>query len=127
MAGGNEQCGGEPSRRYAEADGHLLHRAGDGAGVARLFFADVCISQSIHAGVLQRAEGPITKRLQHDQPNGRAEPDGSEEQQKQAEDDGIRHQHPAEANPGQNLRHEELGAHGGNRLGRNQQAGFDGA
>ena len=37
VAGGNEERGGQPGRRDAEADGHLLHGAGDGAGAAGLF------------------------------------------------------------------------------------------
>ena len=57
-ASGDEECGGQPSRRNPETNGHLLHCAGDGARVARLFFADVCIGKGIHAGILQRTKVP---------------------------------------------------------------------
>ena len=86
---GNEKRGGQPRRRDAKTDGHLLHGARDGTCVACLLFGDVGINKGIHARILQRSEGSITERLQHDDPNRRAEPDRREKQKKQTEDHGV--------------------------------------
>ena len=121
-AGGNEECGGQPGRRNAETDRHLLHRAGDGARVAGLFFADVGIGQRVHAGILQRAESPIAKRLQHDQPDRCADSDGSEEHEEQHRGSRCWKSGLRGSRPGPESGHEELGAHGRDRLGHDQQA-----
>ena len=60
-AGGQEERGDQRRGRNAEADGHLLHGASDGAGGAGLFFIDLGIDQRVHAGVLQRREESVAK------------------------------------------------------------------
>ena len=65
----NEKRCGQASRRYAEADRHLLRRACDGTGAARVFFFDVSEYQRIHARVLQRGECSVKESLEHDSPN----------------------------------------------------------
>ena len=59
---GNEQRGGERGRGDAEAHGHLLHRARDGARAARLFVGHVGVGERVHAGVLGRGEEIRTRR-----------------------------------------------------------------
>ena len=61
---------------------------------------DIGINQGIHAGVLQRREGAIAERLQHDDPERRAGPDGREQHQEEAEDDRVRDQHAADSRRG---------------------------
>ena len=73
---GDEKGGCQPRRRNAEADGHLLRRAGDGAGVARVGLIDVGVYEGVHARVLQRLEASIAEGLQRDDPDGRGGSDG---------------------------------------------------
>ena len=77
---GDEEGGGQAGGGDAEADRHLLHGAGDGAGGAGLLFGDVGVDQGVHAGVLQRREGSVAEGLQHNQPDRRGEADGREQQ-----------------------------------------------
>ena len=122
---GKKERGGQRSRSDAETDGHLLHRAGDGAGAARLFLGDIGIDKRVHACVLQRREEPVEEHLHHDEPHRRAHPDGRKKQDEQADDHGVGNQHGAVAEAGQNSRHRHLQAHGSDRLRHHQQAGLN--
>src|ERR1019366_10238980 len=56
MAIGNEERSHQRRRSHAKTDGHLLHRARDGACAALLFLTDIRIHQGVHACILQRRE-----------------------------------------------------------------------
>src|SRR5271155_4056128 len=70
---GNEKRGGQAGGSDAKTDGHLLHGAGDGTGVACLRIGDIGIYERVHAGVLQRSEGAVAEGLQDNHPNGRVQ------------------------------------------------------
>ena len=61
---------------------------------------DIGINQGIHAGVLQRHEGAVAERLQHDDPERRGGPDGREQHQEETKDDRVRDQHAADSRRG---------------------------
>ena len=125
VAGGDEESGGEAGGGYSEADGHLLHGAGDGTGGAGLLLVGVGVDQGVHAGVLQRGEGSVEEGEKDDRPDVGMESDGSEEEQQDAEDEGIRDEHPAVADGGEQAGHEGFHAHRGKGLGHDEQAGLD--
>ena len=85
VCAGNEKRCGQPRRRYAEADRHLLRGACDGTGAAGVFFVDVSEYERIHARVLQRRERSIKESLQHDGPNRRSQTDRCKHHQKDTE------------------------------------------
>ena len=66
MAIGNEECSHQRRRSDAEADGHLLHRARNGARAARLFLTDVSVNERVHARILQRRAESVAEHLDHD-------------------------------------------------------------
>ena len=126
VAGGNEEGRGQAGGGYSKADGHLLHGAGDAAGGAGLLLVGVGVDQGVHAGVLERGEGSIEEGEEDDRPDGGVEADGREEQEKQAEDEGVRDEDPAVAEGGEEAGHEGFHAHGGDGLRHDEEAGLDG-
>jgi len=123
---GQKEGGYERRRCHAETDRHLLHGAGDGTGAARLLLGDFGVDQSVHAGVLQRSEESVGEHFRHDQPHRRALADGCEEQDQQADDQGVRDEHGTVSEGCKNARHRQLEAHGGDGLGHHEKAGLDG-
>ena len=121
----NEQGGRQRRRGDAEAHRHLLQGARDRARHAGLAFRDVGVDESVHAGVLQRGDEPEAESLDHDQPHGRAETDGGEEADEQAEQHRVRQQHPAVAEARQDERHRHLQAHRRQGLRHDQQPRLD--
>ena len=111
--------------RDAKADGHLLHRAGDGARAAGLFFRHVRIDQRVHAGILERGEHPKNKYLRHDEPDRRACANRREGKGHHAEHHGVENQNAAIAEALQNFSQHELQTQRGGRLRHDEQAGLD--
>ena len=121
---GNEDGSSEPGDGDSEADGELLRRAGDGTGHAGVLVWDVGIGERVHAGVLERGEGSVTEREQHDEPDGRVSSDGGEEAEEDSNDDGVGDENGAVADAADELDHDHLQAHGGESLRHDQQTGL---
>lgn len=121
---GNEDGGSDAGDGDAEADGELLRRAGDGAGHAGVLVRDVGIGERVHAGVLERGEGSVAEREQHDEPDGRVSSDGGEEAEEDSNDDGVGDENGAVADAADKLDHEHLQAHGGESLRHDEQTGL---
>jgi len=85
VCAGNEKRCGQPRRRYAEADRHLLRGAGDGTCAAGVFFRYVGVYERVHTRVLQRRECSVEESLQHDGPNRCLETDRRKHNQKNTE------------------------------------------
>ena len=122
----DEQGRGEPGGGYAEADGKLLHGAGDGTAVARLRFGEVGVSQSVHAGVLHRSENSVHEGLKHDDPNGGLDANRGKQKKKQTQDDGIGNEEPAIAQPLQNPSDKGFAAHRAKSLRHDHESRLNG-
>jgi len=123
---GNEENCCETGDRYSKANRHLLHGAGDGAGVAGLRLGDVCVSKRVHAGVLQRGKCTVGECLEHDHPDGCAQTDGPEGHDEKADEDRIGNEHSSISDTVEDARHGQLHSHGPDGLRHDEKSGLNG-
>ena len=87
---------------YPEAEGHHLRSAGDTAGHTGVAIADISVNERVHAGELEGGEKNLRETQGEDTPDGGAGSDQREKQDRGAKENGIRDQHLAVAEAGEN-------------------------